>query len=475
MIPFMDQSTVHDAVTQAWDTSALPSLSGLVAIPALSPGFDAAWAETGHLRAAAEHVRDWIASRDLPGARLEILELPGRSPLLVVDVPATEGAATQGTVVLYGHLDKQPPAGGWSDGLDAWTPVIRGGRLYGRGAVDDGYAGYAATLALEAVHAAGGEHARAVLLLETGEESGSPDLPAYMEHLAASLGEVSLVLCLDAGGGDYERLWLTNSLRGAVQATVTVTVLTTGVHSGLASGIVPSSFRILRALLERIEDSATGAIKLASMNVEIPADRRAEAEELARFDPGAAKRHPFAEGVSPVSDDDVELILNNTWRPTLSLVGASGMPEPAAAGAVLRPSTSLKLSFRLPPTADPQAALAELKQVLTTNVPYNAQVRLDDIFTLDGWNAPALAPWLSDALDRVGDSVIGKRHQGFGIGGGIPFMSMLAERYPNAQFLVTGAIGADSNMHVPDEWLNIPFAQKVTEAVAHVLDAHAQA
>ena len=286
MIPLMDQSTVHRAVTQAWDTSALPSLSALVAIPALSPGFDAAWAETGHLRAAADHVRDWIASRDLPGARLEILELPGRSPLLVVDVPATEGAATQGTVVLYGHLDKQPPAGGWSDGLDAWTPVIRDGRLYGRGAVDDGYAGYAATLALEAAHAAGGEHARAVLLLETGEESGSPDLPAYMEHLAASLGEVSFVLCLDAGGGDYERLWLTNSLRGAVQATVTVTVLTMGVHSGLASGIVPSSFRILRALLERIEDSAT----VRSTGVDERGDHGrppAEAEELARFDPGA--------------------------------------------------------------------------------------------------------------------------------------------------------------------------------------------
>jgi acetylornithine deacetylase/succinyl-diaminopimelate desuccinylase-like protein len=472
----MDQSKVHDAVAEGWSASALPSLAAFVEIPALSPGFDASWPETGHLRAAVEHVRDWIASRDLPGARFEVLELEGRSPLLMVDVPATSGAAAQGAVILYGHLDKQPPVGGWSEGLGPWKAVIRDGRLYGRGAVDDGYSGYAATLALEAVNAAQGEHARAVLLLETGEESGSPDLPAYMAHLGDRLGEVSLVVCLDAGGGDYERLWLTNSLRGVVQATVTVSVLASAQHSGLASGIVPSSFRILRVLLERIEDAETGAIKLPAMNVRIPAERRAEAEALAKFDPGAPKRrHPLLDGVQPVSDDDVELFLNNAWRPTLSVIGASGLPEPADAGNVLRTSTSLKLSFRIPPTADPHAALAELEKALTTDVPYNAKVELGDLIAMDGWDAPALAPWLSETLNSVGDDVLGQRHQGIGIGGSVPFMTMLADRYPQAQFLVTGALGVDSNMHVPDEWLNLAFAQKVTEAIAHVLDAHARA
>jgi acetylornithine deacetylase/succinyl-diaminopimelate desuccinylase-like protein len=472
----MDQNTVHRAVAEGWSASALPSLAEFVEIPALSPGFDTSWAKTGHLRAAVDHVREWIAERGLPGARLEVIELEGRSPLLMVDVPATSSAAAPGTVILYGHLDKQPSVGEWSAGLDPWKPVVRDGRLYGRGAVDDGYSGYAATLALEAVRAAGGEHARAVLLLETGEESGSPDLPAYMELLGDRLGEVSLVVCLDAGGGDYERLWLTNSLRGLAQATVTVTVLDIPQHSGMASGIVPSSFRILRVLLDRIEDAETGAIKLPAMNVEIPADRRAEAEELAKSDPGAPKRRqPLVDGVRPVSDDDVELILNNTWRPTLSVVGASGLPEPASAGNVLRTSTTLKLSFRLPPTADSQAALAQLRQALTTDVPYGAKVELADVIAQDGWNAPALAPWLSESLDSVGDRVLGERHQGIGIGGAVPFMTMLAERYPQAQFLVTGALGVDSNMHVPDEWLNLAFAQKVTEAVAHVLDAHARA
>lgn len=471
----MDHSSVHGVVETGWMASALPSLAEYIKIPALSPDFDASWAETGHLRRAVEHVRDWIAARGLPGAGLEILQLDGRSPLLVVDVPATPGAVAQGTVVLYGHLDKQPPAGDWSEGLDPWQPMVRGCRLYGRGAVDDGYAGYAAALAIEAVHATGGEHARSVLLLETGEESGSRDLPAYMEHLAGRLGDVSLVVCLDAGGGDYERLWLTTSLRGIVQATVKVTVLTSPQHSGLAGGIVPSSFRVLRALLERVEDAGTGRIKLPAMNVQIPAERRAGAEALARFDPGAPKRrHPLADGVRPESEDDVELILNSTWRPALAVTGASGLPEPADAGNVLRASTSLKLSFRLPPTADSRAALAELEQALTTDVPNHAQVELDDVFAQDGWNAPTPAPWLTQALDSVGDAVLGQRHQGVGIGGSVPFMTMLAEHYPRAQFLVTGALGADSNMHVPDEWLNLAFAAKVTEAVAHVLDAHAR-
>jgi acetylornithine deacetylase/succinyl-diaminopimelate desuccinylase-like protein len=179
----MDQAKVHDMVKESWSRSVVSSLAGLIEIPALSPGFDAAWAETGQLRAAVEHVGGWILSRDLQGAQLEIVELPGRSPLLMVDVPATSGATAPGTVILYGHLDKQPPTDGWSEGLAPWKPVFRDGRLYGRGAVDDGYSGYAATVALEAVHATGGERARAVLLLETGEESGSPDLHAYMEHL----------------------------------------------------------------------------------------------------------------------------------------------------------------------------------------------------------------------------------------------------------------------------------------------------
>ena len=474
--PFMDQATVRDEIARTWAGDVVPSLSGLVAIPALSPQFDASWQAAGQLRAAVDHVASWAGSRDLAGARHEVVELEGRSPLLLIDVPASGAAAGPGTVLLYGHLDKQPALGEWSAGLAPWRAVLRDGRLYGRGAADDGYSGYAAVTALEAVRAAGGSHSRAVILLETGEESGSPDLPAYLEHLADRLGQVSLVICLDAGGGsDYKRLWLTSSLRGVVNATVTVRVLEAGVHSGIASGIVPSSFRIMRQLLDRLEDSATGAVRLPEMNVPIPAQRRTDAAAFAALEPDAIGRGiPFVTGMSAASPDLVELILNNTWRPTLSVIGADGLPESKLAALVLRPSTSLRLSFRTPPTADTAAAQAALVKTLTTDVPYGAQVDVTDFVTLSGWSAPAPSPWLSAALDDLTGSVFSEPYRQMGLGGGIPFMEMLGRRYPDADFVVTGAIGMDSNMHVPDEWLNIPYAEQVTAAVARILDAHAR-
>ncbi|WP_033289944.1 M20/M25/M40 family metallo-hydrolase [Amycolatopsis jejuensis] len=472
----MEQKSVRESVVSTWINDVTPSLSGLVAIPALSPAFDADWAATGHLAAAVEHVKGYLESRDLPGAQFEVVTLEGRSPLLFVDIPATPGATDKGTVLMYGHLDKQPPVGGWAEGLGPWTPVIRDGKLYGRGSVDDGYSGYAASAAVEAVHAAGGEHARIALLLETGEESGSPDLPAYLEHLSARLGEVGLVVCLDAGGMDYDRLWLTTSLRGMVHLTVTVQLLASAQHSGMASGVVASSFRVLRQLLERIENGETGEIKLAELNVEVPADRQAEVEAVAEVAGDAMRTaFPLVSGGRTMSEDALELLLNNGWRPTLSIIGGDGLPLPAEAGNVLRQSTTLTLSFRLPPTAVADDALAAIKRTLTTDVPYGAKVIIaDDQQAENGWNAPAEAPWLTAALRRVDDEVFGRPHRAAGMGGSIPFMGLLGEKYPEAQFLVTGACGPDSNIHVPDEWLNLDFAQQVTEAVAHLLDAHAR-
>ncbi|HEY6494200.1 MAG TPA: M20/M25/M40 family metallo-hydrolase [Trebonia sp.] len=470
----MDHENVREVIARIWAGEVIASLSGFITIPALSPSFDADWRATGHLRAAVEHVASWARSRGI-AARCEVEELPGRSPVLLIDVPSTAGSAGRGTTLLYGHLDKQPAFGEWSAGLGPWTPVLRDGRLYGRGSADDGYSGYAALTALEAVRAAGGEHARAVILLETGEESGSPDLPAYLEHLADHLGDVNLVVCLDAGGGpDYERLWLTASLRGAVMATVTVRVLEAGVHAGFAGGIVPSSFRVIRQLLERLEDSATGAIRLPEMNVPIPERRRADAGAFVALDPGAVGRGiPFVPGMSATSPDLTELVLNNTWRPSLSVTGADGLPASRVAPVVLRPATSLRLSLRTPPTVDPAVAMAALEKALTTDVPYSAQVEVGDFVLMDGWSAPEPSPWLASALDELTGTVFSEPYRRVGVGGSIPFMHMLGGRYADADFVATGALGSDSNMHVPDEWLNVEYAERVTAAVACVLNAHA--
>jgi acetylornithine deacetylase/succinyl-diaminopimelate desuccinylase-like protein len=473
----VNTTTVRKAVSRAWDSQILPSLSEFVEIPALSPAFDAAWQDSGHLDAAAEHVRGWLVGRQLHGAEVEIVRLPGRTPLLMMDVPASDGvAADTGTVVLYGHLDKQPPCGEWSTGLDPWSPVVRDGRLYGRGAADDGYAGYAATAAIEAVRASGGRHARCVVLLEASEESGSPDLASYLDHLRARLGEVSLVVCLDSGGYDRKRLWLTTSLRGLVSAVITVRVLHAGQHSGMASGIVPSSFRVMRALLDRLESSATGRVLLPEMRVDIPAELIAEIADTVRAVPGAVRAAiPTVEGLRLDSDDEVELLLNNSWRPTLSVIGAAGFPRPENAGNVLRPFSTLSLSFRLPPTADSRAAAEALRKAVTTDVPHGAHVTVDYCEAADGWHAPPLAPWLRAALDGVSESVFGRPWCTVGIGGSIPFMGTLARAYPNAQVLVTGAVDERSNAHVPDESLDLRHAARITEVVAMTLDAHAQA
>ncbi|MEU5851022.1 M20/M25/M40 family metallo-hydrolase [Saccharopolyspora shandongensis] len=470
----MDRAAVAKTVDQAWDESVLPSLSELVKIPAISPSFDSEWVASGHLDAAIEHLRAWIAARDIAGANIEVVRLPERTPLLLVDIPASEGAPDE-TVLLYGHLDKQPPVGGWSEGLGPWTPVVRDGRLYGRGAADDGYAGYAAITAIEAVRAHGGAHARCVVLLETGEESGSPDLPAYLEHLSDRLGAVSLVVCLDSGAGDYDRLWLTNSLRGMVQLEVKVQVLDSGLHSGIASGIAPSSFRVLRELLDRLEDATTGEVLVPELTVQIPENRVAEVRAAIEAVPGLVRNVvPWPEGLRPVDEDEVELALNSTWRPTLSVIGADGLPKPADAGNVLRPYTTVLLSFRLPPTADPEAAIRAVQERLTTDVPYGAKVTFGHAETGLGWNAPDLAPWLAAVLDQASDEVFGAGWRTMGLGGSIPFMGLLHNAYPDAQFVVTGALGPDSNAHVPDESLHLAFAAKVTSAIAYVLDAHAR-
>ncbi|WP_285750358.1 M20/M25/M40 family metallo-hydrolase [Lentzea sp. NBRC 105346] len=469
----VENSVVISTVRRLWDEEIVPSLSELVAVPAISPIFDPKWAENGQLAAAIEHVRAWLAQRSLPGVTIEVVELDGRSPLLLVDVPATDSSSD--TVLLYGHLDKQPPVANWSEGLGPWTPVLRDGRLYGRGAADDGYAGYAAIAAIEAVRAAGGTHSRAVILLETGEESGSPDLPAYLEHLGDRLGDVSLVVCLDSGGNDYDRMWLTTSLRGLLQVTVTVRTLEAGLHSGMASGLVASSFRIARQLLDRLEDSETGHVLVPEMHVEIPPHRIAEVREAVETAPGALLGAvPRVGALAPMSDDETEIALNSSWRPTLSITGADGLPSPDDAGNVLRPFTTLVLSFRLPPTADAEAALEKVKQILTTDVPYGATVELSRIETGNGWNAPELAPWLRTALDDASKEIFGAPWRTVALGGSIPFMGLLHEAYPDAQFVVTGAVGPDSNCHVPDEWLNLAQATRVTQAVALVLDAHSK-
>jgi acetylornithine deacetylase/succinyl-diaminopimelate desuccinylase-like protein len=480
----LDAAAVERRTRAAWDEEILPALRDYIAVPALSRTFDPEWAEHGHLDLVVDVAAAWARRRAIAGLRVEVIRLEGRTPLLWFEVPpfdgtagtaGTDGAAGE-TVLLYGHLDKQPPMTGWRDGLGPWEPVVVDDRLYGRGGADDGYAAYASLVAIEAVQAEGGRHGRCVGLIETSEESGSPDLPAYVDHLAERIGPVGLVICLDSFCGDYDHLWTTTSLRGLLAGRLQVEVLSEGVHSGTASGIVPDTFRIARRLLDRVEDADTGRVLVPELWAEVPEGRRAELAAVgADLGEALTAVFPYVEGAGPVDPTAAPAaqLTAKTWEPTLTVVGADGLPPTQTAGNVLRPSTTLALSFRLPPTVDAHEAAGAVTAALTANPPHGARVS----FTLDaaeaGWDAPPTDRWLAEALDAASGALFGHPLRSIGEGGSIPFMAMLGRRFPDAQFVLTGVLGPGSNAHGPNEFLHLPTGRRLTAAVALVLDAHA--
>ena len=466
----------RDFIGATWDGEIVPALEQYIRIPNKSPVFDPDWEAHGHMDRAVSLIADYCRARAVAGLSLEVLRLPGRTPLLFMEIPASGGAdrATADTVLLYGHLDKQPEFTGWAEGLAPFEPVMRDDRLYGRGAADDGYSAFAAITAIEALQRQGGAHTRCVILIEACEESGSYDLPAYVEHLRPRLGDVSLVVCLDSGCGDYERLWSTTSLRGLIAGNLEVEVLREGVHSGDASGVVASSFRIARSLLSRLEDERTGKIKPRAFHVSLPKQRAQQIKATARVLKGQLlASYPLIRGMRAVHRDPTVLLENRTWRPALSVTGAAGLPELGSAGNVLRPRTALKLSLRVPPTCDAAKATDALKKLLEKDPPYGAQVRFVPEKASQGWNAPPLAPWLERALTEASRAAFGKPACFLGEGGSIPFMAMLGEEFPRAQFFITGVLGPASNAHGPNEFLHVPTGKRVTQCVSHVLSAHA--
>jgi acetylornithine deacetylase/succinyl-diaminopimelate desuccinylase-like protein len=472
----LDGAKLKRFVDQVWGDEIVPTLVEYIKIPNKSPMFDPDWAAHGHMEAAVALFESWARAKiaALPGANLDIVRLPGRTPLMLFDIPASGANGTGETVLLYGHLDKQPEMVGWAEGFGPWIPRIEGDKLYGRGGADDGYAMFGALTALLALHEQGLPHARCVVVIEACEESGSADLPYYIDHLASRIGSPALVVCLDSGCANYDQLWMTTSLRGVAAGTLTVEILGEGVHSGDASGVVPSSFRILRQLLSRLEDEATGAIKPSSLYAQVPPERVEQAKRAAAaLGTELFAKFPFVAGAGPMADDPTEQVLNRTWRPQLALTGIDGLPKPGDAGNVLLPYTTAKLSLRLPPTVDAEKAGTDLQTLLETDPPYGAKVTFTPQAASAGWNAPALAPWLEQSLARASEAAFGAPPAYMGEGGSIPFMAMLGERFPQAQFVVTGVLGPHSNAHGPNEFLHIPTGRKLTEIIARVLADHA--
>jgi acetylornithine deacetylase/succinyl-diaminopimelate desuccinylase-like protein len=465
----MDNSKTAEFVNAMWDDSIIPEISEYIKVPNKSPAFDPDWDAHGHMETAVQMLEAWCKTQPIKDMSIEIVRIEGRTPLLFIDIPGD----SDDVVVLYGHYDKQPEFSGWDDDLDPWTPVIKDGKLYGRGGADDGYAVFGSLTAIRALQEQGIPHAHCVVIIEGCEESGSFDLPYYIDMLEDRIGSPSLVVCLDAECGNYEQLWCTTSLRGNLTGQLRVDVLTEGVHSGTASGVVPSSFRVLRKLLNRIEDEANGQILLEGLHVEIPEQRIEQAKKAAEtLGDGAYKKFPWAVDNPEPGESNYELLLNNTWKPTLSITGADGLPALVDAGNVLLPFNTLKLSFRLPPTCDADEAAEVVKHALETDTPPLCKVGFEVESTMAGWNAPAVADWLEASMHKASEAFFDKPSMYMGTGGTIPFMGMLGEKFPEAQFLITGLLGPKSNAHGPNEFLHIETGKRLTSCVAQVLEDH---
>lgn len=468
-----------ERIAKQWDGDIVARLSDYIAIPAKSPMFDSDWQALGLLDKVVQDAADWVAAQKVVGLRQEIIRLPGRTPVLFFEVPATAAAGGQ-TVLMYGHLDKQPEFSGWRSDLGPWTPKYQDGKLYGRGGADDGYAVYASIAAIQELKRQNIPHPRIVGLIETSEESGSIDLLPYIDALKPQLGEVGLVICLDSGAGNYDQLWLTTNLRGNITGTLKVEILTEGIHSGDASGVVPSSFRIMRQVLDRLENSANGHLLPEVFHCEVPAERIAQAQVTAGIlGEETYARFPWAHydcgGASlfalPTTTDPLEALLKRTWRPTLSITGAEGLPSLGHAGNVLRPYTAFKLSIRTPPLVDAAACVEQMKALLEDNAPYQAKVTFEDVHGANGWNAPAMDDWFTQSLNAASSAYFGAPCGYIGQGGTIPLMGLLSQSFPTAQMMVCGVLGPKSNAHGPNEFLHVPYAKKLTAAVAQVIAA----
>jgi acetylornithine deacetylase/succinyl-diaminopimelate desuccinylase-like protein len=465
----MNQEQHLSYLSQLWDKSIVPTLMKYITIPNKSPQFDHDWQQHGYMDQAVSLLSDWCQQHAIPGMTLDVVKIENRTPVIFIEIPGNN----DDTILLYGHLDKQPEMAGWDADLHPWKPVLRGDRLYGRGSADDGYATFASLAAIKSLREQQIPHARCVILIEACEESGSFDLPFYIDALKNRIGQPSLVICLDSGCGNYDQLWVTTSLRGLVGGTLHIDVLKQGVHSGAGSGVVPSCFRVLRQLLNRIENESDGTIILNELHVPIPKERLEQAEYAAQvLGKSIFQDLPFVPGVIPESTSLTELILRRTWKPALSVIGCNGIPAIENAGNVTLPSLSVKLSMRLPPTGDTALASQALKTLLEKDAPYQAQVHFEINDTGPGWNAPTEQAWLANAANQASKRYFGKEAVYMGEGGSIPFMGMLGKKFPQAQFLITGLLGPESNAHGPNEFLHIPTGKKLTACVAHVIADH---
>lgn len=467
----MNYDQTKKIISDEFDKEVIPALCEFIKIDNLSPFFDTEWYTNGKLDKAAEFCLAWVLRQGVKGLKGEIIKHEDKTPLIYIEI---DSHGSDKNCILYGHFDKQPHFTGWAEGLGPTTPVIKDGLLYGRGGADDGYAVFSSIAAIKNIQLQGGKHGRIVIVIEGSEESGSPHLMHYINHLKDRIGSPDLMVCLDSGAQDYDRLWVTSSLRGMYMADLKVEVLHEGVHSGAGTGLAPDSFMIIRNLLDRLEDSKTGKI-VDALHVEIPKNRIEDAKKVAdlKKDKILTEHVKLLPGVKGITDDFTELLLNNTWRPTLAITGAGGLPDYKVAGNVLRQSTTVRLSIRLPPSYDSSKAVGVVNEILTKDPPFNSKVTIEPRTPGNGWNNKEFSEKLHNHLNEASLNLWGKEYLSFGEGGSIPFIKQLADSFPACEIVVIGVLGPNSNAHSCNESLHIDYCKNITATLSHTLNNYA--
>ncbi len=465
----VDLDSMAENAERIWEESIIPSLGEFIEIHALSPMFEPNWDELGELQSTIDLFCSWLDEQGIQGMSYDIHRIGEHSPVLLVTIEGTGS----GEVMFYSHLDKQPSRPHlWSEGLHPLKAVRRDPFLFGRGSVDDGYGGYLCVAAIRLLQESGIPHPKATFLIETCEESGSFDLPPYLDALTDELGNPDLIVVLDSGGPSYEHIWVTEALRGLVAGKLSARVSHEGVHSGMSGGAIPSSFRIQRMLLDRVENSQTGEVLIPEMHVEISDKIKREADTLGKIlGDELWKSLPVVDTLEAQSKGSSEMLLDVNWRPALSVIGADGIPPVQTAGNVLRTNTDLKLSFRIPPGVKADEVQKIVKATLEANPPYGAEVTYHPTEPADGFHAPPLHEGVAAALESASLHLTGHPPMATWIGGTIPFMAMIQGKYPEACFLCTGSSGPGNNAHGPDEKLHIPHSKRLNVALAAAIAA----
>ena len=462
----MNNKKLVQFINDFWDKEAIPALQDFIKIPNKSPEFDSNWETNGYMDQAERCISAWCKINSPKGMQIKTLKTPGRTPIILIDIPGEINK----NILFYGHLDKQPEMSGWDDDLGPYTPVIKDGKLYGRGSGDDGYAVFSAISSILAIQKQNLKHPNIQIMIEASEESGSIDLPFYINKYEKDIIKPDMFICLDSGCGDYDRMWLTTSLRGMATGILEVEVLTEGVHSGMAGGIAPSALEIMQHQLQKISTPLQARINLPELKVNIPKARLQQIKEAAAIlGENVAKDFPFAATTQALSDNNTDLITQQTWLNSYAIIGLDGIPSTDDAGNVHIPKLTAKISLRLAPTCDTNKAIESIKQKLELNPPYCAAIKFSPITINNGWHANIASDELSAIFDTASLNYFGEKCAYMGEGGSIPFINMLQEKFPSSEFVITGVLGPQSNAHGPNEFLHLAAVKKISCCIADIV------